>query len=219
VAMILLTIALVLRVKVGSKFAKLVKCEYCALEFVYFVEVATSSMPSVGEILRGENAAKHGSSVRAQQKLDWALRGKIKAVACPQCGRYQKYMVAHLRGGRILRAVLVPLALVFGVIVSGYVMVMVMRPRESAEAWAILVPFMLALIPIVLGGGVWITWAVLVDDNADAARRKGIRSGDVMLAADFERQQAAAQARQMDKRGRWNDSLSSYLSHVDERSE
>jgi len=72
-----------------------VHCEHCGCEFAYRY-VATGSTIGFSPLFLNNEGASNAASSRADMDLRTRLNQEVGVVFCPQCGWYQKNMVAKL---------------------------------------------------------------------------------------------------------------------------
>jgi hypothetical protein len=81
---------------VTGRAPKVVRCEKCALEFVYLLEVTTSGTGFSPLFLVNSVAESHAQT-EAEQKLLDALNSDCAVVPCMACGHIQGYMIPRAR--------------------------------------------------------------------------------------------------------------------------
>jgi hypothetical protein len=81
---------------VRGRAPKLVQCEGCGHEYVYFLERAASGLGKSVLFLDNEGA-QAAAGARAQAELMTRLEEACETVPCPACGLYQQHMVDYAR--------------------------------------------------------------------------------------------------------------------------
>jgi hypothetical protein len=85
--------------RVRGRVPKLVKCEGCSLEYVYYLErVALGRADSL--LFLDTEGAQGRAQEQARVRLLTALMKACEPVPCPGCGHVQEHMVPRARQGR-----------------------------------------------------------------------------------------------------------------------
>ena len=188
--------------KVGfasATVAKQVDCEWCGSEYVY----AMSRGITVTSTIMNQSQCE----VRAHQRLERALAHDIEPAPCPSCGRYQRDMLRRIRWSRTWLVITIALTICVPFIVA---IELLSYLNHAHGIWYLIPPIALSLCT----GA--ILWAVTINDNAESKilNRQKHPPRHVMLLHEYLERRELERERREDKTGRWNDSLSSYLSHV-----
>jgi hypothetical protein len=88
--------ALTYTATVEGRAPKLVQCEGCGHEYVYFLE-RTASGQGTSMLFLDNEGAQSTASAEAHAELMARLDKACEAVPCPACGRYQQHMVTYAR--------------------------------------------------------------------------------------------------------------------------
>src|SRR3954470_17482742 len=91
--------ALTYYVRETGRLPRVVRCEQCDREYVYFLKRAGEGEGT--SLLFLENAeAKERAARKARAELEAALAVGVDPVPCPRCGWYQAHMVPEARSRR-----------------------------------------------------------------------------------------------------------------------
>ena len=84
---------------VSGRVWKNVRCEHCQCDYVYVMSRTSTGTGHSSYFLDNEGARRRADEAAAEN-LGGALHSDFEIVACPDCGRYQPYMVRRLRWRR-----------------------------------------------------------------------------------------------------------------------
>jgi len=83
---------------ISKTVTRLVKCEHCGIEFVYFMELEAEGRANSPYFL-AEKSAKKSASQKAHRQMDVQVAKSFDSIPCPGCFLYQKYMYETARSG------------------------------------------------------------------------------------------------------------------------
>jgi hypothetical protein len=82
--------------KLSGVVPKLVRCEECALEYVYLLK-ATASGEGTNLFFLDDAGARRRSAAQAEDRLVRELAEGVEAIPCPACGTIQQHMLPRAR--------------------------------------------------------------------------------------------------------------------------
>jgi hypothetical protein len=181
-----------LRAEASTEFRtwKPVTCAFCGLDFAVRVSARGTGQADT-HLFRGPDGAMSAARGKAIDSAARNLRRALPVQACPECGRYQQFMLGRVRAQKYaIVAVPAVLAIVVGAV--GAVLTWVLAPLSEG------------IIPVLVGLAVAGVAANVVafilqrrfDPNADAASRsqKITRGSETVMRRDeYELEEKRAQ--------------------------
>jgi len=182
--------ALTYYVRETGRLPRVVRCEQCDREYVYFLKRAGEGEGT--SLLFLENAeAKERAARRARAELEAALAVGVDPVPCPRCGWYQAHMLPEARSRRHRWLMYVAgLGLAIAVIFGGMAVIVPNTRRPDPDfVEATRAGGWVAIAGAVVAVGAWaLRWrlAALHDPNdAPAADRVAVGQAKAMTIERF----------------------------------
>ncbi|HTU18174.1 MAG TPA: hypothetical protein VMG10_08925 [Gemmataceae bacterium] len=188
----------------NGRVLKLVPCESCSTEYVYFLDREGTG---VGTSVYGLNAegAQDNAASAAEESLREYLENDFDPVPCPVCGHYQRHMFPKLYAPPVWLPVVRLAAVVGGSVAAVAALYETLTYlqrlggdtlRRMTAAWAVVAAFVLLVVGL---GAVEQSRSRRFDPNAgDRQARMAEGRRRAFTRAEFE----AAQLRERENRGR-----------------
>ena len=153
----LIPLGRVYRSKATGSILKDVACERCRGRFRYRM-IRTAEGRDDAPLFIGNEEAREGAEVKAEERLDAMMESHFDAVACPHCGAYQTYMLPLLRNRRVP-----PWLVIVGFFVGWF-----LSQYLPTSHW-----FLAAMGGGIAGAGAILGLRALYDPNRNASSRIG----------------------------------------------